>query len=46
MNKLKKDLGLFDGVALGVGSIMGSGILFLPSYIFSIANSGLLYPGS
>lgn len=39
---LRRNLSLKDGVALGVGSIMGSGILFLPSLSYSIAGSNVL----
>lgn len=37
MSQLKKTLGLLDGTTLAIGSIIGSGILFLPSLTFSIA---------
>ena len=37
MGQLKKTLGLLDGTTLAIGSIIGSGILFLPSLTFSIA---------
>ena len=37
MGELKKTLGLLDGTTLAIGSIIGSGILFLPSLTFSIA---------
>ncbi len=37
MAQLKKTLGLLDGTTLAVGSIIGSGILFLPSLTFAIA---------
>ncbi len=37
MDQLKKTLGLLDGTTLAIGSIIGSGILFLPSLTFSIA---------
>ncbi len=39
---LQRNLRLKDGIALGVGSIMGSGILFLPSFSYSIAESNVL----
>jgi amino acid efflux transporter len=38
MSELKKTLGLLDGTTLAIGSIIGSGILFLPSLTFSIAS--------
>lgn len=38
MGELKKTLGLLDGTTLAIGSIIGSGILFLPSLTFSIAS--------
>ncbi len=37
MGELKKTLGLLEGSTLAIGSIIGSGILFLPSLTFSIA---------
>ncbi len=39
---LKRQLGLKEGIALGVGSIMGSGILFLPSLSYSLAGPNVL----
>ncbi len=37
MTELKRQLTLWDGIALGIGSIMGSGILFLPALTYQIA---------
>lgn len=42
MTALKRSLTLKDGIALGIGSIMGSGVLFLPSFTYSIAGSSVL----
>ena len=42
MSGLSKKLNLLDGVALGIGSIMGSGALFLPSYSYAIGGDGAI----
>jgi amino acid efflux transporter len=42
MNSLQRKLTLKDGVAISVGSIMGSGILFLPSLSYSVAGNNVL----
>lgn len=39
MNGLKRQLTLKDGISLAFGSVIGSGILFLPSLTFSISGS-------
>ncbi|NNM60170.1 MAG: amino acid permease [Legionellales bacterium] len=43
MKTLKRQLTLKDGIFLSIGSIMGSGILFLPSLIYATAGSNILY---
>lgn len=43
MRALKRQLTLKDGIFLSIGSIMGSGILFLPSMIYATAGSNILY---
>ena len=40
---LKRQLTLKNGIPLGIGSIMGSGILFLPSLTYSISNNNVAY---
>ena len=35
--KLERQLTLKNGIPLGIGSIIGSGILFLPSLTYSIS---------
>lgn len=42
MTQLKKTLGLLDGTTLAIGSIIGSGILFLPSLTFEVAKYDVL----
>jgi amino acid efflux transporter len=42
MPKLARQLTVKDGIALGIGSIMGSGILFLPSFSYGLAGSDVL----
>lgn len=39
---LARQLTLKDGIALGIGSIMGSGILFLPSFSYSLSGTDVL----
>lgn len=39
MRELKRQLSLKDGIFLAFGSVIGSGILFLPSLTFSISGS-------
>ncbi|WP_028308035.1 APC family permease [Desulfitibacter alkalitolerans] len=39
MNQLRKNLGLFDSVALAIGSIIGSGLLLLPGLVYSISGA-------
>jgi amino acid efflux transporter len=41
-SKLQRTLGLGDGVVLAIGSIAGSGILFLPSLTYSLAGHEVL----
>jgi len=42
MSNLARQLTVKDGIALGIGSIMGSGILFLPSFTYRLAGSDVL----
>lgn len=42
MSNLNKVLTVKDGVVLGIGSIMGSGILFLPSFSYSLSGPDAL----
>lgn len=42
MTGLKRKLTIKDGIALGIGSIMGSGILFLPSLSYQLAGQDVL----
>ena len=42
LGMLKRELTLKDGIALSIGSIMGSGILFLPSLTSKIAGADAL----
>lgn len=42
MTGLKRKLTIKDGLALGIGSIMGSGILFLPSLSYQLAGPDVL----
>src|ERR1035438_5021750 len=39
---LKRQLTLKDGIGLGLGSIIGSGILFLPSMTYGLAGTNVL----
>src|SRR5215207_5185598 len=41
-SRLQRTLGLGDGVVLAIGSIAGSGILFLPSLTYSLAGHEVL----
>ena len=41
--ELKRQLTLKNGIALGIGSIIGSGILFLPSLTYSISGQNVGY---
>jgi amino acid efflux transporter len=43
MDTLKRQLTLKDGIALALGSVLGSGILFLPSLTFSISGAYTLW---
>ncbi len=43
MRKLERQLTLKDGIFLSIGSIMGSGVLFLPSLIYSNVGYNVLY---
>ncbi len=43
MNTLKRQLTLKDGISLAFGSVIGSGILFLPSLTFAISSSYTLW---
>ena len=40
---LKRQLTLKNGIPLGIGSILGSGILFLPSLAYSISGQNVGY---
>jgi amino acid efflux transporter len=42
MTGLKRQLTLKDGIALGIGSVMGSGVLFLPSLTYLTAGKDVL----
>ena len=42
MTYLKRQLTLKDGIALGMGSVMGSGVLFLPSLTYLTAGKDVL----
>lgn len=42
MSKFIRRLTIKDGVALGIGSIMGSGILFLPSLTYQVSGRDVL----
>ena len=39
---LARQLTIKDGIALGIGSIMGSGILFLPSFSYGLSGADVL----
>ena len=41
MASLSRSLNLGQGITLAIGSIMGSGILFLPSLTYSIAGNDI-----
>lgn len=43
MAELKRELSLKDGISLAFGSVIGSGILFLPSLTFSISGAYTLW---
>ena len=43
MRDLKRQLTLRNGIPLGIGSIAGSGILFLPSLTYSISGTNIAY---
>lgn len=38
----KSKIGVAEGVPMAIGSILGSGILFLPSFTYSLAGQGVL----
>lgn len=42
MTNLKRQLTLKDSIALGMGSVMGSGVLFLPSLTYLTAGKDVL----
>ena len=39
----KHGLSLFDGIGMAVGSIMGSGVLFLPALLIDVSGDFSLY---
>ena len=39
MNHLKRKLNFYDGLVLSLGSLIGSGLLFLPSYTYALAGN-------